>query len=400
MIHTSGYNPKKRVWLLLVLAGILLLGMQPAWAGNPLKTVFKGAKKVSVPRKFSSQQLERILANRAQISRQKFPPLSAQQRLRVYDTDLPVKSILRWDVSRGPQISYEKLPFWRKLSEQGKYNYFLAANNRASKRAVAMRLRAVENIQKNIKELWNKRQTIPAELPEQTLLRAIKPQDRYILIGEEHDTPEVQDFLIRFLKTYQAKYSGRKIVLLTEFLPAGKDKTYIVQEKRSMDPAYGNFFVWAQAHGINIKGVEPRYVFFQNAFAAADPVFKTEEATQDLWILPESMRLRNTFWVEQIQKWREQYPDAVFILYAGAEHVAYNAPFSVADMLPAESTFVAHVFGPRAPHENPGYDFLDEIGGLQYPFCKQRILSWDSPALRRIAGFDMRLIVKETQSNK
>ena len=57
MIHTSGYNPKKRVWLLLVLAGILLLGMQPAWAGNPLKTVFKGAKKVSAPRKFSSQQL-------------------------------------------------------------------------------------------------------------------------------------------------------------------------------------------------------------------------------------------------------------------------------------------------------------------------------------------------------
>ena len=399
MIHTGGYNsPKRRGPLLL--AVVLLLVSQPVWAGNPLKAVFKGAGKAPVARKFFSPQIERILANRVQISRQKFPALSVEQRLQVYDADLPVKGVLKWDVSHGPQAPYEKLPFWRKLSKQGKYNYFLAANNRASKRAVAIRVNAAKNIQKNVKELWNKRQTIPEELPEQTLLRAIKPQTRYILIGEEHDTPGVQDFLIRFLKTYQAKYSGRKIVLLTEFLPAGKDQTYILQEKRTKDPDYGGFFVWAQAHGISVKGVEPRYVFFQNALAESDPVFKTEEATQDLWVLPEGFRLRNTFWIEQIQKWREKYPDAVFILYAGSDHVAYNTPFSVANKLPAESTFVAHVFGPRAPHENPGYDFLDEIGGLQYPFYRQRILSWDSPALRRVAGFDMRLIVTKGNSSK
>lgn len=398
MKRASEYTPQKRIWPLLVLASAWLLCLQPAWAGNPLKGLLKGTAKAPVARKFSSQQVERILANRAQISRQQFPALSVTQRLYVYDADLPVQKILKWDVSRGPQVPYEKLPFWHKLSKEGKYNYFLAANNRASKHAVTVRLKAAEDIQKNLKELWNKRQTPTAELPEQTLLRAIKPQDRYILIGEEHDTPEVQDFLIRFLKTYQAQYSGRKIVLLTEFLPAGKEQAYIIQEKRTMDPDYGNFFVWAQAHGVRVKGMEPRYVFFQNAFAESDPAFKTAESSQDLWVLSESIRLRNNFWIEQIQKWREQYPDAVFILYAGAEHVAYNAPFSVANRLPAENTFVAHVFVQRSPDENPGYDYLDEIGGIRYPFYQQRVLSWNSPSLSRVAGFDMRVILPQRKA--
>ncbi len=236
MKRASEYTPQKRIWPLLVLASAWLLCLQPAWAGNPLKGLLKGTAKAPVARKFSSQQVERILANRAQISRQQFPALSVTQRLYVYDADLPVQKILKWDVSRGPQVPYEKLPFWHKLSKEGKYNYFLAANNRACRRNIINQLRAFEALHKHLAGLWQERVKFPNKPLEEILVQSINPQAQYILLGEEHDHAQVQKFVVRFLQTYQKTYPDKKVILLTEFLPVGWKRQRDLQEMLEEDP--------------------------------------------------------------------------------------------------------------------------------------------------------------------
>ena len=68
--------------------------------------------------------------------------------------------------------------------------------------------------------------------------------------------------------------------------------------------------------------------------------------------------------------------------------------FSLAKEFPSEQTFIAHLFAEDS--QNDVYnDWLDVIGGDEYPFRKQKVLSWKSPFLRRVAGFDIRFLISK-----
>ncbi len=181
--------------------------------------------------------------------------------------------------------------------------------------------------------------------------------------------------------------------MLTEFLPTGKNKTALLQHMKKADGGYGYLLNRASSWGITVKGLEARYVFFNDAKAVLDSRVP-DESTVDLWTVPESMHLRNRYWLSQIQQLREQYPDAVFIIYAGAEHVSYNTPFNLTKALPQEELFVAHLFSSKSTN-NEARDLLDFLGEDKYPFYLEEILAWKDESMRRLAGFDMRLLINE-----
>ena len=114
-------------------------------------------------------------------------------------------------------------------------------------------------------------------------------------------------------------------------------------------------------------------MYYDDGQAEVPQANQTKE-TFDLAILPEAIRLRNKFWLEQIKYFRQQNPDAVFIIYAGAEHLSYSAPFSVGAQLPQQETFSAHVF--KAVNKlDKERDFVDLLGDEAYPFYTVKTLS-------------------------
>ena len=382
----------RRGVLLLLCVGVLIC--PPAWAGNPLKLLFRGAAKETFTRQIPVAKLERILSARVRVTSQQIPPLLRWQKRYVDDTDLPVKKVLKAQTLYSRKSPYAELPFWDQLSHEAKENYFLAANNRASRQVIQQRLQSAKTVQQNQESLWRTQKGFAPAPLENILLEEIPSQAQYILLGEEHDQAVILDFVSRFLTSYQRKYPARKICLLTEFLPVGQPSKYTLDSMREESPAYAKVFTRAQKSGITVYGLEPQVVFSSRDVVLLDEKYNPGKKKWELWVMPESMRARNRFWMQQIKAMRAQYPDAVFVIYAGADHVAYNASFSLAKEFPSEQTFIAHLFAEDS--QNDVYnDWLDVIGGDEYPFRKQKVLSWKSPFLRRVAGFDIRFLISK-----
>lgn len=383
--------PQKQYKVLGSVLAVLMLASQPLWAGWSFKIPWKSTAQPAFTRQIPSSKMKKILQERVYLTRQRFPSISHEQQHFVSKDDLPVKEIIKWHTKGWLKSPYNDLPFWHKLSERDRYNYFLAANNRASRKAITERLQAVQKIREHVEELWNTKRSFSPQSYDQLLLQMIPPETQYILLGEEHDFMQIQLFVANFLQAYRQKYPERQIIFLTEFLPAEADYSKVLKLMLQYSPAYGQVMLWALTHGISVKGLEIPHVFFQDTWAVGDPAFGADYNLYSMWVLPEGIRLRNRFWLQEIKKWREQYPQAVFIIYAGMDHVAYNTPFSIAKELPSDGTFVAQLL-PEVGEQTVGYS-LDKVGGKQYPFGQQNILSWESPALRRIAGFDIRMQV-------
>lgn len=390
MIRPAYLLTVKTVFLLLAccaFSGTLL--------AQPLaKGALPAARKALTAGQISSSQITRILTQRVQRTRVDVTRLLPKHKEVLFDEELPASRILRWPSKNLGFTLYPNVAFWDKLSAEDKRSYFLAANNRAIQRLMRERTQAMEQLKRLLPRMWNEKITFDNQPAEKQLVAAIPEQAKYILLGEEHNQQPVQVFVSRVLREYRAAYPDRKIILLTEFLPAGiKKKNSFLQDMKEFAPAYAQVFSTALGSGMQVHGLEPRCMYYDDGQAEVPQANQTKE-TFDLAILPEAIRLRNKFWLEQIKYFRQQNPDAVFIIYAGAEHLSYSAPFSVGAQLPQQETFSAHVF--KAVNKlDKECDFMDLLGDEAYPFYTVKTLSWEDAKLRRAAGFDMRFSVSK-----
>lgn len=90
---------------------------------------------------------------------------------------------------------------------------------------------------------------------------------------------------------------------------------------------------------ISVIGLEPDFiikddcdVFFLNR--------KGQYRKESTWATLEGVRIRNEKWNVLLQQYREQHPDALFIVYTGAGHSLYNYPFTLSTQHPQQSTYV------------------------------------------------------------
>ena len=386
----------KWVWFLGV---FLFFNSAMVW-GQPqiVKPGVKRAVQKSISkagqRHFPADKIEKILESRALRTQARQTENLKKGYQYLFNEDFPGVKIMGWSFHKGLKGPYENLPFWKDLSDQAKRNYFLAANNRAGALNLKTKQQAVKNIQENLPALWGDRIKFTPQPFEKLLADMIPPQAKYILLGEEHDKSQIQVFLSKFFKEYQAKYPGRKLFLLTEFLPVSGKQTLLLQSMKVGDPSYAYILNSASSNGITVKGLEPRYVYEGGGILHLDPQWAGKEAFAGLWVTPEGMRIRNKAWISRIKELRKNNPDAVFMIYAGGSHLEYNAFASLSLQLPREETFVASLYADD-PTNNEARDLLEELGEDKYPFYLEEVLSWKDASLRRIAGFDVRLLLSK-----
>ena len=113
--------------------------------------------------------------------------------------------------------------------------------------------------------------------------------------------------------------------------------------------------------------------------------------------------MRNRSFIKTIRQLREESPDALFVIYTGAGHSFYNAPYSLTKGVKKENSFVLDLFPDKRPKVVVrGYtielsttskvDPLEAMSNFTVSF-PQRLLYFEDPELARTAGFDARLKV-------
>lgn len=389
----------------VILLGLLISflgGLEAAAQGPASKVVLAARRHASLAQKLSSSQIEKILKERVARSYQThFEELSLDKKFALFVEETPPEKIIHWNKFSAPggKSPYEDLFFWNLISEEAKQNYFLAANNRAIARLARERDMSQRKIAENLPELWRQRLPVPDQPLGKILLQAVPSQAKYLLLGEVHERPEIIEFVLQFVHGYRAKFPNRKIIFLTEFLPSYPDKSFSLRHMTNSIDVYVPAFQSLLRSGVPVKGLESRYV----AYNLAEGVFSSgisEEKRMDIWTSPEGMRLRNQFWLQQISRWRRKYPNAVFIIYAGEQHISYNEPFSLSQQLPADEVFVAQLFPKWIPHCNE-MTVLETVGeDWGYSFAQEPVLRWKDPVLRRIAGADIRLRIPLPRAKK
>ena len=254
-----------------------------------------------------------------------------------------------------------------------------------------------------LEQQMRKSEVVPADKEAQFVISQLNPDTQYLLIGEEHFSTNVRDFIADLLwETSEAMDSEtdtrRGIILFSEFV---KEGTWL----RPLDVHSPDAFTFLKniltkikdpvvrmslGLGIPIIGLEPDFVN-----ASSVEIWQNTEV--------EGFRLRNQRWLNTLRKYRQKYPNALFIIHAGRGHISYYEPFSLGKMLEGEERFVVEV-----GYETDRVEFMEDImasgdltdAKVHTNFVntqreKNRVLRLEDPQKARLFGFDVRITVEK-----
>lgn len=361
-------------------------------AGVVGKTAVSGQVERSVvARQFSSQQVQAALEQRAVRAF-----LDATQMYRnnagipvMYNS--PTYAVSEMPISAQTGL-YPDLPFLDTAEKTS--NFFIARNNRILQREIRRLEKWNKDFQQNWpaikKELFLNKQ--PPKGQEMQWVIANMPKDvTTVYVGEEHDFPAIQTQIADLLVQLRSQNPEREIFLFTEFLPS--DFVWTAQSKVKKLPAFLQkeeyIAIWNQAvkQDIAVVGLETPHLFstsvsvYQHVYEEQAAVPRAE--AKDFWETLEGMRLRNTYWQTVLQRYRQEHPDALFVVYSGAGHLLYNQPYALPTLL-KEKSFVMCLMGTR--------------NWLEYSYPRmslpQRVILWQTPRFAQLAGYDAHILVK------
>ena len=264
-------------------------------------------------------------------------------------------------------------------------NYFLAQNNRQISKQLPFYQRYLQEIDEHIEDFFRNKQEIthPQSQDMAWLAMQISPEISNLLIAEIHGFPEVAFNVANLLLKLKQLQPQRKMFVFTEFLPEGK--IWGDPELRPRLRKYIPAWLIAAARDIPVIGLEPQFVednldLTLSAFAQGEIV----------WASPEALRLRNERWLTLIRSYREKYPDALFVIYAGEAHITYSRPNSLGKKLAGPTTFVAGIY----PEEGERLLYTSSFDQVtNNTFAGERVLKFTDPKLIRLAGFDAQIKV-------
>lgn len=353
-----------------------------------LTKIAKAARPKVPSRTFSCPNLEKLLIQRELRTRQALEKLPLAEPLLLPD-EMPALAVNGWPWRRDPLGPYVELPFFKRLSPEAQRNYFLSANNRAIATLWKQRTALFNALKARENDFLTQKVSEPTATPFTQMAAQIGPEIKQVMLGEFHNYVWLQPGISTFLEALRAKYPNRKMVLVTEFLPRGKKNMLPAREWMSKaNPEYEAVFKTATRLGIRIKGLESSYVFYHTPPQMEIPGVTPKEEV-NMWSTPEGLRVRNADWAKAIAEYRQEEPDALFIIYAGSDHVDYSNPASLARRFPREETFIGMV-SPYVLDEGQimTCDLVDEAFSA---LNTVKYLSWPSKELRNLAGFDVRI---------
>ena len=345
-----------------------------------------------------SRQLERRLSQSYRQAKQ------IQSQLPVGHTLImgePVQQILHtWELN--PTTLYPNQTFLKTHEQTGRY--LAARNNRLFVQEMKRMKKIWTQIETNLPRL--KQEAADTEQPSdqvQWLVQQIAPQTTQLFLGEEHGYPEIRQFVAQLVGQLRTKQPTRPIILLTEFLPENFSWTHHANTAHLPEGLHPYFAIWDQLleNQVPVIGLEHPLALDDscNVRYLNDKGILTK---QTVWASLEGVRLRNERWQKTLQQYRANFPDALFIIYAGADHVMYNRPFTLAANS-TEKPFVAILY----PNQRLAYEPKGRFAGtmvakpVKGPLerlidnldLQNPIVKWTSPDLPAVAGFDVRIKV-------
>lgn len=389
----------KRLSILLVgcLLSVPVTGFAQAYVWKKLVERYKRAQ-ISAPAVFERsrllkpKQLDKILRGRVSASQQKMartPGATGTQGFWDH-TELTAVDVRKWPPELTALFA-KRCPVLQNAQVPAVKNYFIAFHNRLAATHIKQRKKIQEDIQTHLPRLVDEQIVFTQEAFSQQAARLVPAQVNQILIGEEHQSPQVAQHILSFLKEIAARNPNRRVIYFAEFLDQGEDLSAILPVMRftGKDPEHYMIYDWLQQHRVPVVGLEmPAVGVTDNTLV----VLKDEagrKVTQDIWKSLSGLYLRNQAWLRVIRQYRQKYPDALFIIHAGAWHTGYIMPFSLAQSFAPQETFVAL--------------FMKEDYTLLNLFSRGRLsaprLGWKDKNLARVAGFDVQLLTHVKEGN-
>ena len=301
-----------------------------------------------------------------------------------------------------PATLYPDQTFLKTHKQTGRY--LAARNNRLFVQEMKRMKKIWTQIETNLPRL--KQEAAATKQPSQQvqwLVQQIAPQTTQLFIGEEHGYPEIRQFVAQLVSHLRAQQPTRPIILLTEFLPENFAWTHHAKTRHIPSVFHQYFAIWDQVleQQVPVIGLEHPLAVDDNCTVRyLDGNGKLTKQT--VWASLEGVRLRNERWQKTLQQYRANFPDALFIIYAGADHVMYNRPFTLAANA-TEKPFVAILY----PNQRLAYEPKGRFAGtmvakpVKGPLerlvdnldLQNPVVKWTSPDLPAIAGFDVRIKV-------
>ena len=301
-----------------------------------------------------------------------------------------------------PATLYPDQTFLKTHEQTGRY--LAARNNRLFMQEMKRMKKIWTQIETNLPRL--KQEAATTKQPKdqvQWLAQQIPPQTTQLFIGEAHGHPEIHQFVALLVGQLRTQQPNRSIILLTEFLP--ENFTWKNQDKAEGLPwtLHKYFITWEQVRKeqVPVIGLELPNAIDDNC-EVRYLNNKGVLTKQTVWARLEGVRLRNERWQKTLAQYRHNFPDALFVIYAGADHVMYNRPFTLAQN-PHENPFVAILY----PNQQLSYEPTSRFVGIlvakptKGPLerlvdnldLQNPVIKWTSPDLPAIAGFDVRIKV-------
>lgn len=279
-----------------------------------------------------SRRVSRVLTKRKNNTFQQAQQAQAHSPdIRQKIDDVPYRALI--PRVKKPQQVYPEMADFLSTRRQWK-DYILANQNRRLVNELPREEQRFSQLTAQLFDLYQMQHEFsqPQQQYMKLLARQIPPDTQYLLLGEYHEE-FIGEYVARLLPQLRNNNPNREIILLTEFLSdkAHQPLTWLLSPHLSV-------FSTAQAEQIPLIGLEAPFVTRnkQVTFLAGK-----DQPAQRLWASLEGMAIRNNYWLEIIRKQRQEHPDALFIIYAGAAHLAYNKPDSLGAALSGEKTFTA-----------------------------------------------------------
>ena len=319
----------------------------------------------------------------------------------------PIQQIFKTRELNAREL-YPAQTFLKNSSQTGQY--LVARNNRLFVQEIHRMKKVWAQIDENLPRL--RQEATATEQPENTitwLADLIPPQTTQFFVGEAHGYPEIYQFLAQLIQELRTRQPDREIILFTEFLPenfkwTGRHPSILTVPKHTQKffPTWDKI-LQAQVPVIGLELPAAVDEKCQVRYLRTDDTLDK----QTVWASLEGVRLRNERWTKTLATYRAQHPNALFIIYTGADHSMYNRPFSLAT--PGEHTFVTILYPERYESFTPSGRFSGTLVAKPMPGPLERlvnkldfqrpVIKWQSPDLAPIAGFDVRIKVPVTLPN-
>ncbi|MBR4592930.1 MAG: hypothetical protein IKO35_06960 [Elusimicrobiaceae bacterium] len=202
--------------------------------------------------------------------------------------------------------------------------YFLTRNNLETRRLIEQEVAKSQRVaalaEGNALDEINIGNSVPRAEESRWLVSQLKEDTQYLMIGTESESVSVHTAVVDLIKEVRVAYPEREIFLFTE---EGALDGYSLNNSKSAAAKENPVLDTALAENISVVELNPL------PFGEGE-IWKTIEGT----------RLVNGEWLKTIRQFRQNHPDALFIVQASRDRVSYDGVFSLGNSLAKEGTFV------------------------------------------------------------